>query len=106
MFFLIQKEPKTQGTKCVAMCLMPAHDSPRQRIHHDVHTESSIINTVKSLVSKIIVPLAAIVLVTVQDSDLIIDFYRFQVVMNNIIAPTIEFLRSRGRPIKFEEHRI
>ena len=41
------------------------HDSPRQRIHYNIHTESGIINTVKSLVSKIIVPLAAIVLVTV-----------------------------------------
>src|SRR5690349_4831827 len=64
--------------------------SASHRIHNDIHAELGIVFCQETLVPEIIIPFAAVILIAVQYSYTSIYFYSFQVIMYQVIAPTVQ----------------
>lgn len=81
--------------------------SAREGIHNDVHAKACVVDGREALVVGMVVPLGAVVFIAVQNSDSISVHYRFQVLVDEVVAPTIELMTRCGRAIlKLEESRI
>ena len=68
-----------------------------QRIHNDIHSEFCVILRQESLITEIIVPFAAIILVTIQYADTVLHNDSLQVVMHQVVPPSIQLERRIGR---------
>src|SRR5687768_4183440 len=92
-----------------APCPMPHAPSPTlaQGVNDKIHRKPSIVFTPKSLVPPVVVPLAAVVLVRVHDAQASATLKTAQVVVNNVVAPAIQFVARLRRTIgKAEERAI
>lgn len=77
-----------------------------QGVNYDVDAETSIVDFVEPFVSEVIIPLTAIVFITVKNANFVIELNRFEIIVNQVIAPPVEFLRRRRRTVEREEDRI
>jgi len=68
-----------------------------QRIHNNIHSKLGIILRQEPLVPEVIIPFAAIILIAVEDPDAAVDGDRFEIIMDEIVAPAIQLERSVGR---------
>src|SRR5215207_8407762 len=78
-----------------------------ERIDDDVDAKACIVLGGKAFVRPIVVPFAAVVFVGVEDSNAPIYFHGFQVIVNKVVAPAVQFVRRGGRPfLEFEESAV
>jgi len=70
----------------------------RHGIHYNIHPEFCIVLRKKSLVAKVIVPFAAIVLIAVQYADTVLHDDSLQIVMHQVVPPSIQLKGRIGRP--------
>lgn len=76
----------------------------RQGIYHNIHPKTRIINGQETFVPEIVVPLAAVIFVAVQDADLSVDRDRFEIVVHEVVAPAVQLEGGGRRAIgKFEK---
>ena len=61
----------------------------RQGVHNDIDPKLGVVLGQKAFISEIIVPLAAVILVAVQNPDAIANDYSFEVIMHQVIAPAV-----------------
>ncbi|EEF93703.1 hypothetical protein CATMIT_01664, partial [Catenibacterium mitsuokai DSM 15897] len=78
-------------------------ESRVQRIHHDVDPELGVVLGQEALVAPVVVPFAAVVLVAVQQPEAPVDLDAFKVIVDQIVAPAVEFETGRRRPVEDEE---
>lgn len=69
-----------------------------QCIGHYVYTKLGIVFSQKSLITKIVIPFAAVILIAIQNAYPAIDGNGLQVVMYQVIAPAIQFKRRSRWP--------
>lgn len=62
-----------------------------ESIHDDVHSKFCVVFCKKALVSKVVVPFAAIVFVAVEEANPVIEEQGLKVIMDQIISPAIQF---------------
>jgi len=78
-----------------------------ERVHgieDDIDAEFGIVFSEEPLVAEIIIPFAAIVFVAIEHSHAAIDSNGLQVVVDEVVAPTVELEAGIGRPFfKVEE---
>nr|GEU28510.1 hypothetical protein [Tanacetum cinerariifolium] len=77
-----------------------------QRVLNDIDRKAGVVHCQKTLVAKVVVPLAAVVLVAVQEPHPPLDLHRFQIIVDQVIAPAIELPTGGGRPVELEKARI
>src|SRR6185503_15909247 len=73
--------------------------SRRQRVHHHVDGELGVVLRQPALVAPVVVPLAAVVLVAVEDGDAAVDLDRLEVVVHQVVAPAVELEGGRRRAV-------
>src|SRR5687767_10707586 len=101
--------PHAPCPKPHAPCPTPHAPRPTlaQGVNDKIHRKPSIVFTPKSLVPPVVVPLAAVVLVRVHDAQASATLKTAQVVVNNVVAPAIQFVARLRRTIgKAEERAI
>ena len=75
-----------------------------QGIHNNIDPKLRVVFRQESFVAKIIVPFTAIVLVAIEDADASIDRDGFEVVVDQVVAPSVELEGGVGRPFfEFKE---
>src|SRR5436853_6509287 len=78
----------------------------RHRVDGDIDGEFGIVVAQEAFVPPVVVPLAAVVLVAVQNRKTIAPLDALQVVMDDVVAPAVELVRRLRRTGKGEEAAI
>src|SRR5688500_16980755 len=65
-------------------------DSAREGIHNDVHAEARVVDRRESLTVRVVVPLRAVVLATVENGDAIALHHRLKVFVHQVVAPAVQ----------------
>src|SRR5688572_18721077 len=73
--------------------------SCRHRVDHDVHPELRVVFRQEALVAEVVVPLASVVLVAVQDRHAAVHLDRAKVVVHQIVAPAVQLEGGGGRAV-------
>src|SRR5665213_85705 len=68
-------------------------------IHYDVHTEPGVVDRIEALALGMVIPLRAIVLAAVQQSDVPVSHNSLKRLVDEIVTPSVQLLASRRRPI-------
>src|SRR5687768_5957304 len=104
---------RTPGFSSTADSAMPkaepqsVPDSAVHRIDDDVYRESSVVVTLEPLVAPVVVPLAAVVLVGIQHADPAAMLDGAKVVVHQVVAPSVQFMRRLRRPVgKLKERSV
>jgi hypothetical protein len=71
-----------------------------------VDREAGVVLGQPALVAPVVVPLAAVVLVAVEDADAPVDLDRLQVVVHQVVTPAVELERGGGRAVVEVEERV
>src|SRR5712692_5281735 len=77
----------------------------RRRVHDDVDAELRVVLGEKALVAEIVVPLAPVILVAVEDGEPPVQDHALQVVVYQIVAPAVQLERGVRRSIREGEER-
>src|SRR5210317_1673959 len=72
-------------------------------VDDDVGREARVVCHHEALVAKVVVPLAAVILVAVQHGNAPVDLDSLQVFVHEAVAPPVKLLCGARRPIEFEE---
>src|SRR5262249_18333572 len=72
-------------------------------LHHDVHGEAPGVDRLEAVVLGMVVPLRAVVLAAVQHADAAVALVREQMLVDEIIAPSVQFVARRRRSVEFKE---
>src|SRR5438045_5545169 len=73
--------------------------SAREGIDHDVHAKAGVVDGRETLRIRRIVPLRAVILAAVENSDAISLHHRLQVLVHQIVAPAIQLVTRRRRTV-------
>src|SRR6185312_7807725 len=73
--------------------------SPRERIYHDVDAELGVVDGEEPLVVGMVSPLRAVVLAAVEHGDAIAVQHGKQVLVDEVVAPSVQLVRGRRRPV-------
>ena len=78
----------------------PLTSSRRHRVDDDVDGELGVVLALEALVAPVVVPLAAVVLVAVENPDPPAMLDRAEVVVDDVVSPTVQFVRGGRRPFR------
>ncbi len=65
--------------------------SGHQRVHNNIYPEFSIILRQEPFITVIIIPLAAVVFIAIQQGHPVINENSLQIIVNQVISPAIQF---------------
>src|SRR4051812_42997979 len=77
----------------------------RHGVDDDVHRELRVVLRAEALVAPVVIPLAAVVLVRVQDAQPALPLDAAQIVVHDVVAPAIELMARLRRSLRKTEKR-
>src|SRR5688572_3416625 len=80
-------------------CSSEARNSTRERIHDDVHAKARVVDRREPLAVRMVVPLRAVVLATVENPDAISLHHRLKVLVHQVVTPAIELVTGCRRAV-------
>ncbi len=104
----MRKANNIRGRCCIYISLVYAtidyYPLVRQSVDDDVDAEACVVFGGEAFVFPVVVPFAAVVFVGIKNGDALIYVYSAQIVVNDVVAPAVEFVGSHGRAVgEFEE---
>src|SRR5688572_8848293 len=79
----------------------------RHRIYNDIDAETGVVFTLESLVPPVVIPFAAVILVRVEHAEPAFVLDATQIIVHEVVAPSVQFVRGLRWPLgKLEKRSV